>query len=51
MSYQLKLLSQWKLHDIFHATLLTPYKETAINGQKYQEPVPDLIDRQLEWEV
>ena len=50
-SYQLKLPSQWKLHDVFHATLLTPYKETTLNGQSYQEPAPDLIDGQPEWEV
>ena len=50
-SYQLKLPPQWKLHDVFHATLLTPYKETALNGQTYQEPAPDLIDGQPGWEV
>jgi hypothetical protein len=31
--------------------LLTPYKETTLNGNKYQEPAPDLVDSQLEWEV
>ena len=50
-SYQLKLPSQWKIHNVFHASLLTPYKETALNGNKYQEPAPDLIERQPEWEV
>ena len=50
-SYQLRLPSQWKLHDVFHASLLTLYKEMALNGQHYQEPIPDLIDGQLEWEV
>ena len=50
-SYQLKLPPQWKIHDVFHATLLTPYKETTLNGQSYQEPAPDLIDEQPEWEV
>ena len=50
-SYQLKLPPQWKLHDVFHATLLTPYKEMTLNGQSYQEPTPDLIDGQPEWEV
>ena len=50
-SYQLKLPPQWKIHDVFHATLLTPYKETALNGKSYQEPAPDLIDGQPEWEV
>ena len=50
-SYQLKLPSQWKVHDVFHASLLTPYKQTALNGNTYQEPAPDLIDGQPEWEV
>ena len=31
-SYQLKLPPQWKVHNIFHTTLLTPYKETTLNG-------------------
>ena len=31
--------------------LLTPYKETALNGKSFQEPAPDLIDGQPEWEV
>ena len=50
-SYQLKLPPQWKIHNVFHATLLTRYKETALNGRSYQEPAPDLIEGQLEWEV
>jgi hypothetical protein len=43
-SFRLKLPSTWKIHNLFHASLLTPYKETAINGSYYQEPIPDLID-------
>ena len=31
-SYQLKLPPQWKVHNVFHTTLLTPYKEMALNG-------------------
>ena len=50
-SYQLKLPPQWKIHNVFHATLLTPYKETALNGSRNQEPAPELIDGQPEWEV
>ena len=50
-SYWLKLPFTWKVHNVFHASLLIPYKETAINGRKYQEPIPDLIDGQPEWEV
>ena len=50
-SYQLALPPQWKIHNVFHATLLTPYKETALNGSRNQEPTPELIDGQPEWEV
>ena len=50
-SYQLKLPSQWKIHNVFHTTLLTRYKETALNGSSYQEPTPELIEGQPEWEV
>ena len=50
-SYQLKLPTQWKIHNVFHATLLMPYKETTLNGQSYQEPAQDLINGQSEWEV
>ena len=51
VSYQLKLPTTWKIHNVFHASLLTPYKETTINRQQYQEPTPDLVDGQPEWEV
>jgi hypothetical protein len=28
VTYHLKLPPQWKIHDVFHASLLMPYKET-----------------------
>ena len=30
LTYRLKLPEQWKIHPIFHATLLTPFKENNI---------------------
>jgi hypothetical protein len=50
-SYQLMIPSQWKVHNVFHASLLTCYKETPLNRKQYQEPTPDLIDGQPEWEL
>jgi hypothetical protein len=50
-SFRLKLPPSWKIHNVFHTSLLTPYKETTINGSRYQEPAPELIDGQPEWEV
>ena len=51
IAYWLKLPATWKVHNVFHALLLTPYKETSTNGKEYQEPTPDLIDGQPKWEV
>ncbi len=49
--YQLSILQQWKIHDVFHAALLTPYKETEEHGPNYHKPPPDVIKGEPEWEV
>jgi hypothetical protein len=49
--YQLALPTHWKIHNVFHTSLLTPYHETAIHGPNYHEPPPDVIDGEPEWEV
>ncbi len=51
MVYQLHILQQWKIHDVFHTVLLTPYKETEEHGPNYHEPPPDIIEGEPEWEV
>ena len=42
---------QWKIHDVFHADLLTPYHETELHGPNFTRPPPDLIDGEEEYEV
>ena len=51
LTYQLCLLSTWKIHDIFHATLLSSYKETETHGLNFSKPLPDLIGTKEEYEV
>ena len=51
LMYRLKLSEQWKIHPVFHATLLTPFKENNIHGPNYLNPLPDLIDGEPEYEV
>ena len=51
LTYRLELPKQWKIHPIFHATLLTPYKENDTYGENFNQPPPDLIDGQEEYEV
>ena len=51
MSYQLKLPITWKIHPVFHASLLTPYRKTEVHGPNFPTPPPDLIDNKEEYEV
>ena len=51
LMYWLKLPEQWKIHPMFHATLLTPFKENDIHRPNYLNPPPDLIDGEPEYEV
>jgi hypothetical protein len=49
--YRLQLPPQWKIHPVFHANLLTPYKVMKLHGENFPWPPPDLIDREEEWGV
>ena len=51
ITYQLQVPLSWKIHDVFHIDLLTPYKETEMHGPNFIEPPPDLIDGEEEYEV
>jgi hypothetical protein len=51
VAFRLKLPNHWKIHDVFHASLLTPYRETQEHGKNYLEPPPDIIDGEPEWEI
>ena len=47
----MELPPQWKIHDVFHADLLTPYRETEFHGPNFTKPPPDLIDGEEEYEI
>ena len=49
--FQLALPPHWKIHNVFHASLLTPYHETPIHGPNYPEPPPEIVNGEEEWEV
>ena len=43
ITYQLKLLATWRIHPVFHTTLLRQYKETEVYGANFPRPPPDMI--------
>lgn len=51
VTYRLQLPPAWKIHDVFHAVLLTPHTETDIHGPSFPKPPAELIEDEPEWEV
>ncbi|KAI5116595.1 hypothetical protein M0805_006927 [Coniferiporia weirii] len=51
LNYRLKLPPAWKIHPIFHASLLSTYMETDTHGPPFTQPPPDQIDRHQEFEI
>src|SRR5712672_1903346 len=51
VAFRLGLPSSWHIHDVFHASLLTSYRETTAYGPNFVRPPPDLIDGEEEYEV
>ena len=51
VTYRLKLPSTWKIHPMFHATLLRQYKETDVYGENFPRPPPDIIEGEEVYKV
>jgi hypothetical protein len=49
--YHIQLPPHWRIHNVFHVSLLTPYKKTDVHGHNFPEPPPDLIKGEPEYEV
>src|SRR5229473_6387331 len=51
VAYQLCLPMAWNIHNVFHTSLLSPYRETDAHGPNYSRLPPDLIKGEEEYEV
>ena len=49
--YQLNLPATWRIHNIFHATLLRLYKENEVYGANFPEPPPELLEGEEVYEI
>jgi len=45
VAYRLALPLSWGIHDIFHTSLLLPYRETATHGPNFTRLPPDFRDQ------
>ena len=44
VTYKLQLPKIWQIHNVFHATVLRPYKENSVHGENFAEPPPELVE-------
>ena len=51
ITYRLDLPKTWKIHNVFHATLLKPYKETEVYGGNFPRPIPELLEGEEVYEI
>ena len=49
-AYRLALPSNYRIHNVFHVTLLEPYDRSRHNDDGFMPP-PELIDDEEQWEV
>ena len=50
-AFCLHIPSWWKIHPVFHASLLSMCKETMEHGPNFLQPPPDLIEGEEEYKV
>ena len=49
--YHLELPAAWTIHNAFHGLLLEPYVKTQEHGPNYDQPAPELVEGEPEYEV
>ena len=50
-AFKLAISQRWKIHPIFHVSLLEPYRHANLPGREKPPRESEEIDRDLEWEV
>ena len=50
-AYALELNKNWRIHNVFHESLLEPYKTNTLEGREQTLPDPEEIEGEMEYEV
>ena len=50
-TYKLELQSRWRIHNVFHVSLLKPYIQNKLKERAQTQPEPEEINGDLEYEV
>ena len=50
-SYRLELQDRWRIHNVFHASLLEPHRANPFSQRPQSRPLPEEVDGELEYEV
>jgi hypothetical protein len=51
VTYRLKLPESWRIHKVFYAALLRPYRENKVYGENYIRPLPDIEEGEEVYKV
>jgi len=51
LAYKLEISDRWKIHPVFHVSLLEPYRTSTRPAREQPPMTPEEIDGDLEWEV
>ena len=51
VTYQLKLLDTWKIHNVFHTILLKPYQENKIYGKNFPTLPLEIINKEEVFQI
>ena len=51
ITYRLKLLDTWKVHNVFHTILLKPYQENKIYSKDFPTPPPEIINGEEVYQI
>ena len=50
-SYPLALQDRWRIHNVFHTSLLEPHRANPFQQRPIIRPLPEEVDGELEYEV